>query len=71
MWTFSDDPARDFEKYDADLRRNDHLYPVCEHCGERIVEGEEFVDIGGDLMHYECAGEWLFKHSKIMERRRA
>ena len=27
---------------------------TCEHCGESIVEGDEYVDVDGDYYHDEC-----------------
>lgn len=27
---------------------------TCEHCGEPIVEGDEYVDVDGDYYHLEC-----------------
>lgn len=54
MWTISDDPVRDFEAYDHDLHRNDHLYPVCAECEEHILPGEWYFKIGKKHYHEKC-----------------
>jgi len=27
---------------------------ICNHCGEPIVEGEDYADVDGDYYHEEC-----------------
>lgn len=56
MWT--DDPVRDAARYDAELERWEARFPVCQICGEHIVDGEEYVEMGAnELYHWECFEE--------------
>lgn len=61
MWT--DNPERDAERYAADIERWEQKFPVCECCGEHIVSGEEYVEIGGKYYHTEC----LWNTKRTME----
>lgn len=67
--TITDDPVADFERYDHELHKHDYLYPDCEHCGEPIVAGDEYVEIDDKIMHYECAENWLMKQRREMPER--
>lgn len=69
MWVITDDPARDFEDFDYETHKNDHLYPLCDICKEPILEGDEYVEIDDMTMHYECTDEWVKKQRKVMEER--
>lgn len=69
IWTISDDPVRDAAAYDAACEPNPANYPECDHCGEPIVAGDEFIVDGGAYYHYECAQNMLIKMCKVMEER--
>ena len=53
MRYYTDDPVRDFERYDAD--REDELasLPVCDICDEPIQD-EHYYIINGDNICPEC-----------------
>ena len=55
----TDDPAADFERYDAEQEAELEKMPVCTNCLERIQDGYLF-DIEGELYCEECAYE-LFR----------
>ena len=46
---YSDDPARDAERYMADLEKKLERRPVCDWCGHHIQQN--------DALHYN--GIWL------------
>lgn len=63
MYVNTGDPVSDFEAYDADLHRKDHLYPVCEICGQPIYPG--------DMWHMEYKAHWdcIRDECQMMEER--
>ena len=58
---YTDNPIRDFERYDRRQQQWLDSLPVCEHCNEPIQD-EDLMDIDGTLYHLECA-EREFKKS--------
>ena len=50
----TDDPARDFDRWDMERERRRARRPICERCGEHIQE-ENLWDIDGTLYCPECA----------------
>ena len=57
---YTDDPVRDFERYDRDQwRRQERMCKgKCAHCGEDVYEYEEHYDLDGDLVHSDCLMGW-------------
>ena len=53
MW--SDDPLRDADRYAEEGAEWEAHFPVCQICGEHIVEGEDYFEMESDeLYHWEC-----------------
>lgn len=52
MYT-TDDPLRDFARYDAEQARELAKLPVCAECGEPI-QTEECYEINDELICPEC-----------------
>lgn len=52
----TDNPLRDFDRYDMAMARREARLPVCEKCGERIND-DEFFDVHGDIYCEECMKE--------------
>lgn len=50
---YTDDPVKDFERWDREQERALERLPVCECCGEHIQQ-EDAVRIGGDWYCDEC-----------------
>lgn len=50
----TNDPAADFDRWDAEQERRLARLPICERCGERI-QSENLWDIDGTLYCPECA----------------
>lgn len=70
MFTITSDPIHDAAMYDREQDDYDaSLYPDCDVCGELIAPGDEYVDIDGTVMHYECAENWLMKIRQEMPER--
>lgn len=65
VFFYSDDPIKDFERWDEDQNKWLEHHPKCEHCHEHIQE-ERLMNIEGLLYHTECAievyGEWTEEH---------
>ena len=49
---YTDDPGRDFARYDAQQARKEARLPHCEYCGEVIYE--KYYEIGGKVVCEEC-----------------
>lgn len=60
----SDNPIRDFERYDAEQQRKLDRLPKCAYCGEPIQD-EKCYRINGDLVHTDCAEEYLDKNCEV------
>lgn len=50
---FTDDPARDFERYDAEQEARLAKRPVCADCDEHIQEDEAYY-INGEWICERC-----------------
>ena len=50
----TDDPARDFDRWDMAREHRKSRCPICERCGEHI-QSEKLWDINGTLYCQECA----------------
>ena len=55
MWT--DDPIRDFERYEAEQEEKLEKLPVCDDCGEPIQD-EYYYDINGFIICPDCLKEY-------------
>lgn len=62
---YSDDPVRDFERWDDERNKWLEMLPKCAHCGHEIQD-ERLLNINGELYHTDCAdeafGEWTENH---------
>lgn len=52
---YSDDPAKDFDRWDQEKERQLARLPVCEDkkCGKRIDE-DDYYDIDGEILCEDC-----------------
>ena len=50
---YSDDPARDYARYDAELEEELESRPVCAYCEQHIQEDECFY-INGEYICDDC-----------------
>ena len=48
------DPIEDFNRHDAEEAAYEMLCPVCDICGERIVD-DYYYQIGDMIFHLDCA----------------
>lgn len=53
MYFRTDDPLRDFDRYDAMMAAKEAKLPQCEECGEHISDDEYFV-IEGEILCEKC-----------------
>lgn len=49
----TDDPLRDFDRYDAEQAAKEAMLPQCEKCGEHICDDEYFY-INNEILCEEC-----------------
>ena len=63
---YTDDPVRDFERYDAhqEERRRRRRRGTCSHCGEDVYDYEDYYDIDGELLHDDCLRGWAEQYKK-------
>ena len=62
MYYKTDDPATDYERYEAELESARELLPECEECGEKI-EDDFLFDINDCLICEECLNKHFRKHT--------
>lgn len=57
----TDDPVRDFERWDAEQerRRELHFLCRCSQCGEAVYDYDDYYDFDGDKVHEDCAMDWI------------
>lgn len=48
------DPLEDFDRYDRECAKEEARYPVCDICGDRILD-EFYYMVGGIKFHLACA----------------
>ena len=53
MFFYSDDPLRDFDRWDAEQQKKLKELPICEDCGEHIQDESAFY-INGDWICEDC-----------------
>ena len=59
---YSDDPARDYDRYCAEQEKRLADYPKCCECGEPI-QGDKYYDFDGYFYCEDC----IENHSKWTE----
>jgi len=45
----TDDPIRDFHRWDAQQTKEEEKYPLCEMCGRRIYDDTYYRIFGNDI----------------------
>ena len=50
---YTDNPARDYDRYDDYITQKLLRYPVCAECRERIQD-DDLYDIDGELICESC-----------------
>ena len=53
MFYYTDDPLRDFDRWDAEQQSMLDKLPRCVDCGKAIKD-DDLYDIGGDLFCEDC-----------------
>lgn len=56
---------RDIDMYEwlsRNLPENEKVVYLCEHCGEPIYEGEEFVRTNDGNLHDDCFDEFAWNY---------
>lgn len=60
---WSDDPVRDAARYAEEVADWERRFPICPCCDEHIVEGEDYTDVMGEPIHWECFEK---EHRQVM-----
>ena len=50
---YSDDPVRDFDRYDMAMAQREAKLPKCDECGKPIND-DMFFDIEGEILCENC-----------------
>lgn len=66
---YSDDPVRDFDRYDMAMAQREARLPQCEECGKTIHD-DMFFEIDGEIHCENCmrdrygrsTEDWLCEH---------
>lgn len=53
----SADPVADAARYYEAVDEWEKKFPICPVCGQHIVEGEDYTDVMGEPIHWECFAE--------------
>ena len=53
MMFYSDDPGRDFDRWDMEQERRRARLPVCECC-QKTINDDDYYDINNELLCEEC-----------------
>ena len=56
---YSNDPHRDFDRWDREKEEALDMLPKCEHCGEPIQDEDLFDFQDGYLVCEECVSEYI------------
>lgn len=53
---YTDDPERDFDRWDMEQERRRARLPYCEDrkCRKRVIDDEVYYDIGNEILCEEC-----------------
>ena len=65
----TDDPDRDFDRYDMAMAQREARLPVCDRCGKPIND-DRYFDIEGEILCENCmidtygksTEDWLRDH---------
>jgi len=60
----TDDPTRDFERYDAWQAEELKKRPVCEHCGEPITD-DHYYNLFDCRVCPDCLKEYCNENFKV------
>ena len=60
---YTDDPARDFDRYDMEMERRRARLPVCDNCRKRIQD-DEYFDIEGEILCRACMEDRYMKYTE-------
>lgn len=57
----TDDPAADFDRWDAEQerRRERHFLCRCSQCNEALYDYDDYYDFDGDKVHEDCVMDWI------------
>ena len=49
-----------WEDHEAKLEREarEHVIGYCAVCDEAVYDDSDYFDVNGELVHFECLGEW-------------
>lgn len=50
---YSDDPVRDYDRYDAEMARREARLPVCDKC-DKPIHDDEYYEVEGWTLCEEC-----------------
>lgn len=50
---YSDDPVRDFDRYDMAQAQKEAKCPECDKCGKHITD-DFYYEIGGEILCEDC-----------------
>lgn len=50
---YSDDPVRDFDRYDMAMAQKEAKLPQCEKCGKHIHD-DTFFEIDNEILCEDC-----------------
>lgn len=56
MYFRTDDPIRDFERYDREQAEYEARLPVCDDCGTRI-DDLDYYEVDHEILCEECLKE--------------
>lgn len=59
---FTDDPERDFDRWDMEQARREARLPVCEKCKKRIHD-EDYYNDGEQILCEDCLLEKYRYHT--------
>lgn len=53
---YTDDPAKDFDRWDMEQARREARLPVCDCCGE-IINDDFYWEIDDEILCADCMNE--------------
>jgi formylmethanofuran dehydrogenase subunit E len=63
MRFYTDDPARDFDRWDMEQARAEARLPVCECCGE-VIHDDNYFEIDNEILCRECVEDKYMKSTE-------
>lgn len=63
MRFYTDDPARDFARWDMEQARAEARLPVCDCCGE-IIHDDDYYEIDNEILCEECMKDKYMKSTE-------